>query len=251
VDLVAGSPLIVRSLAGPNPGFGARFFGIGNELEAILTATLLIGVGAFFAGRAAQGRAPSPDGLPLAFGLSCAVAAVFVGAGRLGADVGGVITLTAGAAAAVLASLPGGITKRAVAAAPALGLACLAAIDLVTGGDSHFTRSVLGADSAGELAEVAERRFDIAWNALKKDTTPISVALFAAALVWGVVRRRNVLAPLEGDRAFAAGMWGVLAATVVGALANDSAPTIFLVGAAALVLAAAYLKGKPPAVVLT
>jgi hypothetical protein len=192
--------------------------------------------------------------LPVPFGAACAVAAVFVGAGRLGADVGGVITLTAGAAAAVLASLPGGITKRAIAiaiAAPAVGLACLAAIDLVTGGDSHFSRSVLGADSAGELIEVAERRFDIAWNALKKDTTPISVALFAVALVWGVVRRRDVLAPLEGDRAFAAGMWGVLAATVVGALANDSAPTIFLVGAAALVLAAAYLKGKPPAVVLT
>ena len=247
VDLVAGSPLIVRSLAGPNPGFGARFFGIGNELEAILTASLLIGLGAYFAGRRERN-------LPLAFGLACAVAAVFVGAGRLGADVGGVITLTAGAAAAVLASLPGGITKRAVAiaiAAPAVGLACLAAIDLVTGGDSHFTRSVLGADSAGELVEVAERRFDIAWNALKKDTTPISVAVFAAVLVWGVTRRRDVLAPLEGDRAFAAGMWGVLAATVVGALANDSAPTIFLVGAAALVLAAGYLRGKPPAGVLT
>ena len=247
VDLVAGSPLIVRSLAGPNPGFGARFFGIGNELEAILTATLLIGVGALLAGRRDRN-------VPLAFGIACAIAAVFVGAGRLGADVGGVITLAAGAAAAVLASLPGGITWRAVAvaiAAPAIALGCLAAIDIATGGDSHFTRSVLGADSAGELVEVAERRFDIAWNALKKDTTPISVAVFAAVLVWGVVRRSDVLAPLEGDRAFAAGMWGVLSATVVGALANDSAPTIFLVGAAALVLAAGYLAGKPPGVVLT
>ena len=43
VDLVAGSPLIVRSLAGPNPGFGARFFGIGNELEAILAVMVLLG----------------------------------------------------------------------------------------------------------------------------------------------------------------------------------------------------------------
>jgi 1,4-dihydroxy-2-naphthoate octaprenyltransferase len=39
-------------------------------------------------------------------------------------------------------------------------------------------------------------------------------------------------------------MWGTLAATVVGALANDSGPTIFLIGATALVLAAAYVSGK-------
>ena len=70
---------------------------------------------------------------------------------------------------------------------PCSRVGCLAAVDIATGGDSHFTRSVLGADSAGELVEVAERRFDIAWNALKKDTTPISVAVFAAVLVWGVV----------------------------------------------------------------
>jgi hypothetical protein len=71
------------------------------------------------------------------------------------------------------------------------------------------------------------------------------VATFAALLIYGVIRRRRVFAPLEGETAFAAGMWGVLAATVVGALSNDSAPTLFLVGAAALVLAAAYLQGKP------
>jgi hypothetical protein len=66
-----------------------------------------------------------------------------------------------------------------------------------------------------------------------------------------VARRRDLFRPLNGDRAFAAGMWGTLAATVVGALANDSGPTIFLIGAAALVLAAAYLTGKPLARGLT
>ena len=115
----------------------------------------------------------------------------------------------------------------------------------MTGGDAHLTRSVLAADSPGELVDVAERRFDISWDNLKQGTTPLSVALFAVALGYGVVRRREVFSPLNGDRAFAAGMWGALAATVVGALANDSGPTIFLVGAAALVLAAAYVKGKP------
>ena len=65
------------------------------------------------------------------------------------------------------------------------------------------------------------------------------------------MRRRELFRPLNGDRAFAAGMWGALAATVVGALANDSGPTIFLIGAAALVLAAAYVTGKPLTGVLT
>lgn len=247
VDLIAGSPLIVRSLAGPNPGFGARFYGIGNELEAILSATVLLGTGALLVGR--RGRT-----VPVGFAVACAIAALFIGAGRLGADVGGVITLGAGAAAAVLASLPGGVTRRAVIIAllvPVLAVAVLALVDVVTGGDSHLTRSVLAADSPDELWDIAERRFDIAWDSLKQGTTPLSVAVFALALVYGVVRRRELFAPLGDDRAVEAGMWGTLAATVVGALANDSGPTIFLIGAAALVLAAAYVTGKPRASALT
>jgi hypothetical protein len=247
VDLIAGSPLIVRSLAGPNPGFGARFYGIGNELEAILAATVLLGAGALLSAR--RGRV-----VPLGFAAACAVAAVFMGAGRLGADVGGVITLAAGGAAAVLASLPGGVTRRAIVIAllaPALGLAALVAIDLVTGGDAHLTRSVLDAESPGEVWDIAERRFEISWENLKQGTTPVSVGVFAFALGYGIARRRELLAPLGEDRAFAAGMWGALAATVVGALANDSGPTIFLIGATALVLAAAYVAGNPRARVLT
>jgi hypothetical protein len=246
VDLIAGSPLIVRSLSGPNPGFGARFYGVGNELEAILSAAVLLGAGALLVGQRART-------VPVAFACICGVAAVFIGAGRLGADVGGVITLGAGAAAAVLASLPGGISRRAIAVAlsvPVLAVGALAAIDVVTGGDSHLTRSVLAADSPGELIDIVERRFDISWDNLKQGTTPLSVALFAIALAYGVVRRRELFRELNGDRAFAAGMWGTLAATVVGALANDSGPTIFLIGATALVLAALYLKGKPRASVL-
>jgi hypothetical protein len=246
-DLIAGSPLIVRSLAGPNPGFGARFYGIGNELEAILAATVLLGVGALLSAR--RGRV-----VPLGFAAACAVAAVLMGAGRLGADVGGVITLAAGGAAAVLASLPGGVTRRAIVIAllaPALGLAALVAIDLVTGGDAHLTRSVLDAESPGEVWDIAERRFEISWENLKQGTTPVSVGVFAFALGYGIARRRELLAPLGEDRAFAAGMWGALAATVVGALANDSGPTIFLIGATALVLAAAYVAGNPRARVLT
>ena len=251
VDLMAGSPLIVRSLAGPNPAFGARFYGIGNELEAILAVMVLLGAGSMFS---KEGLTLFKNRVPIGFAIVCAVAALFIGSGRLGADVGGVITLGAGAAAAVLASLPGGVTKRAALVAllvPALAVAALAAIDLVTGGDAHLTRSVLAADSPGELVDIAERRFDISWESLKQGTTPVSVGLFALVLGYGAARRRDLFAPLQGNRAFAAGMWGALAATVVGALANDSGPTIFLIGAVALVLAGAYVTGKPRVRALT
>lgn len=241
IDLVAGSPLIVRSLAGPNPAFGARFYGIGNELEAILSVMVLIGTGAALARR--RGRV-----VPVGFALACSLSAIFIGAGRLGADVGGVITLGAGAAAAILAWLPGGPTRAAIALAtmvPVLALGALALIDVLSGGDAHLTRSVLDADSSGELADVAERRLEISWSSLKSGSTPLVVGLFAALLGYGVARRREVLAPLDGDPAFAAGVWGALAATVVGALGNDSGPTIFVVGAGVLGLTAAYLAGKP------
>jgi hypothetical protein len=247
LDLVLGSQLIVRSLAGPNPGFGARFYGIGNELESILSMMVLIGTGALLAGR--RGRI-----LPVGFAVACLVAALFMGAGRLGADVGGVITLGAGGAAAVLAVLPGGPSRRAIALAvltPVAAVALLALIDLVTGGDAHLTRSVLDAESPGELRDVIERRLEISWHSLTIGTTPISVTLFALVLAYGVLRRDRVLAPLDGDRAFAAGMWGALAATLVGTVSNDSSATIFLVGATALVLTAAYLQGKPLAERLT
>ena len=53
VDLANDSHLIVRSLLGPNPKFGSRFFGVGNELEAALPVMLFIGLGAALTGQAA------------------------------------------------------------------------------------------------------------------------------------------------------------------------------------------------------
>ena len=66
-------------------------------------------------------------------------------------------------------------------------------------------------------------------------------------LVVLAVRRRTLLAPLQGPReqVFAAGLVGAFFATVVSALANDSGPLILIVGAAALLLAAGYVQGVP------
>ena len=68
VDMVAGSPLTSLSLLGPNPGLGVRFYGIGNELEALLAVLVIAGAGAALTGFA---PALSPR----------AAAAVFLAAG--------------------------------------------------------------------------------------------------------------------------------------------------------------------------
>ena len=97
------------SLLGPNPLYGSRFYGIGNELEAALSSLLLIGVAALLFGRGC-----SRAGVAIFAGAGVMLG-LTMGAGRLGADVGGIITIGAGAATAAALMLPGGLTRRAIA----------------------------------------------------------------------------------------------------------------------------------------
>jgi hypothetical protein len=163
--------------------------------------------------------------------------------------VGGVITLGGGGAVAILASLPGGPSRKAIGLAvlaPFVGLALLVVIDLVTGGNAHFSRYILDADGPGQLFDTFARRLDLAGSILISGTTPFSVAALAALVIWGIVRRDRLLAPMRealGEapaRLYAAGVYGTIGALVIGSLANDSGPRIFLVGSVAAVLAAAY-----------
>ena len=250
IDLARGSDLIGQAVTGPNPAGGARFYGVGNELETLLSLTVLLGAGAWLTKSEVPGtyRAVKEPGsqitafrVPVGFGVAGAVAALVLGAGRLGADVGAVITLGAGTAAAVVASLPGGVTRRAVAlavATPVAALAVLALIDLATGGDSHFTRSVLGADEGGDLAEVAQRRFEGSLAGVNKPGGIAATAVAVAVLVALALRRGRVATPLP----LAAGLVGCWFAVVAGALGNDSGPLILWVGAAMLGLAVLYAK---------
>jgi hypothetical protein len=241
IDLAAGSALIDGSLAGPNPKGGARFFGVGNELEVILSALVLLGAGAAVA-RVRDSRAPR------AIAAVCLVAGIVIGAGRLGADVGGVITLGAGAAAAVVAALPGGPSRRAVLlalAVPALAVAALVVLDLATGGGAHLTRSVVDAEGPAGIADIVERRFRISFAGVGKGTAPVSVGVAILLLAGGFLARRRLLAPAADAPGLRAGVIGIFFATVVGSLANDSGPVMVLIGTAALLLAVGYVRGRP------
>ena len=243
VDLAFGSPLIVRSLLGPNPRFGARWYGIGNELEAALPVMLLVGIAA------AVGAATRSYRLAALFGGGMLVLGALVGAGRLGADVGGVITIGAGGAVAVLLSLPGRLTRRRIllaCAAPVAAVLLLAVLDLITGGDSHFTATVLGADDTGALADVVDRRMTLARNALLRGLMPLFTLLSIALVVLAWRRRATLYAPVEDRPAWAAAVAGGAVGGIVGSLANDSGPILLVIGVILLLGATSYLRGGPP-----
>src|SRR5437763_3360561 len=244
VDLALGSHLTGLSIAGPNPKGGSRFFGIGNELEIILALTVLLGAGAaltLLPERAA----------PRAFAGACLVAAVVIGAGRLGADVGGVITLGAGGAAAVVMSLPRGPTPRAVALAvivPVLAVGALVLLDLAIGGGAHLTRTLSSSSGPGDLGKVLIRRWRLSTAGLTHGSTPFTIGVCIVLIVLGVIRRRELLAPLSGqrERPLRAAVVGAFFAVVAGALANDSGPMIVMIGTASLLLALGYGRSGTP-----
>ena len=118
-DLALGSDLVQRSLLGPNPVLGSRFFGAGNELEIALAAVGLLGLGGALATAPTRTRV-------WGFAVGGGVLAFAMAWGRLGADVGAVPTVVAGATVAALVAA-GNIAWRTRIAillvAPVAGLA--------------------------------------------------------------------------------------------------------------------------------
>ena len=242
VDLAFGSPLIIRSLLGVNPRSGSRFYGLGNELESTLITLLLVGLGALLWGCARSRRNAA------IVAVTGAVFAVFVGAGQLGADVGGVITVGAGIAAATVLMLPGTPSRRTLLAAagvPILALVALAALDLASGGDGHFTRTVLQADSAGSLWDVVARRYKLAFNVFSLGAMPLITLVAVLGAAYAVRYRERIYAPLAGSPSWRAALIGGLTASIAGALFNDSGPLLFAFGVFVLACATAYIRGDP------
>jgi hypothetical protein len=243
IDALAGTQLLTRSLLGPNPILGARFYGFGNELKSGLAVLVLAAVAAAL-WPAVRGRRAA---LTMA-GAGVALAAI-EGSARIGAGVGGVILVSAGFAVATVMLLPGAVTRRRallLLATPLLALVLLAALDLATAhGSGHYTGSILHAGSAGELRDVIVRRYGAAWRELKNHAMPFATALALLCSALAVRRRERLLAPVDGDPGWLAALAGGLTAGIVGALSEDSGPVLLVVAVFALGCLASYLWGRP------
>jgi hypothetical protein len=239
VDVIAGSPLTSLSLLGPNPGLGVRFYGIGNELEALLAVLVVAGTGAALSGRGdsvphSEQKTPRAAAIFLATGL---VAAAIFAAGRFGADVGAAIVLPLGAAVAAAAiATRRRRTALLVLAAPIAVVALLALADLLSGANAHFTRSVLDAGGLNDLADVAQRRLQLSAHSFARPVVFVFMPAIAAAAVLAIIRRDRIAAWLRGRAAMRAGLIGAVAGTFAGTLANDSGALLLEIGAAYLLV---------------
>jgi hypothetical protein len=232
IDVIAGSPLTALSLLGPNPGLGVRFYGIGNELEALLAVLVIAGTGAALTGflpGIARTRATA------AFLIVGVVLAFVFAVGRFGADVGAAIVLPFGAAVAAAVIGAHGIRSTLlIVAAPVAAVGLLALIDLGSGANSHLTRSVLDAGGLDQVGEVAQRRLELSAHSFARPVVYLFMPLVIAVAVLAYLGRDRLAHWLRDVPAMRAGMAGALAAVVIGALANDSGALVIEIGAAYL-----------------
>jgi hypothetical protein len=171
-------------------------------------------------------------GAVLAFAVIAVLAVAAFAPGRFGADVGAAITIPGGAAVAIAVAVGAGRRGWAlVFLAPVAGLAALVAIDLISGGDAHLSRSVLDAEDASDLADVAETRLRLAWHSIERNLG--SPFLWTALALLGLLayRRQAVGSALSGlPGPVLAGLAGAAATVAIGTLANDSGITLFIIG---------------------
>ena len=243
VDALAGTQLLVRSVLGPDPILGARFYGIGNELKSAL-AVLVFGAVAAWLYPAVRSRRAATT-------MACAgiLLAIVEGSARIGAGVGGVILVSAGTAVATVMLLPGSLNRKRILlamSAPIIGLIVLAVLDLATAhGSGHFTGSVLDARSPGDIRDIVVRRYGAAWNELKNHLMPLATAVAVVASVLAVRYRERLCAPVDSDPGWLAALSGGLAAGAIGALTEDSGPVLLVVAVLMLGCLLGYLWGKP------
>lgn len=234
LDAILGSPLSALSLLGPNPALGVRFYGIGNELEALLSVVIVGGIGAGLAGfapRLSPGRCAA---VFLVVGLF--FAGIFA-SGKFGADVGAAIDFPMGVAVAALV-ISGGRRRWifAVILVPLVLLALLAVADLVTGANSHYTRSVLDAGGLHSLGDTAQRRLEQTARSFVRPILLVALPLVAIVVLVAAWRRATLARWVRDAPAMRAALIGAVVATIVATLANDSGALLLEIGAAYLLV---------------
>jgi hypothetical protein len=234
LDAILGSPLSALSLLGPNPMLGVRFYGIGNELESLLSVVIVGGIGAALAGFAPR---LSPGRCAAVFLVVGLVFAGIFASGKFGADVGAAIDIPMGVAVAALV-VTGGRRRwiLLVILIPLVVLALLAVADLLTGANSHFTRSVLDAGGLHSLGDTAQRRLEQTARSFVRPILLVALPLVAIAVLVAVLNRARLARWVREVPAMRAALIGAVVATIVATLANDSGALLLEIGAAYLLV---------------
>jgi hypothetical protein len=234
LDAILGSPLSALSLLGPNPGLGVRFYGIGNELEALLSVLVVGGIGAALAGFAPR---LSPGRCAVVFLVGGLVCAGIFASGEFGADVGAAIDFPIGVAVAALV-VTGGRRRwiLLVILVPLVVLVLLGLADLLTGANSHFTRSVLDAGGLHSLGDTAQRRLEQTARSFVRPILLVALPIVAIGVLVAVLRRATLASWVREVPAMRAALIGAGVATLVATLANDSGALLLEIGAAYLLV---------------
>lgn len=227
VDLVAGLSLTPKAVVGPNPGLGARFYGIGNELESTLMILTSVGTGAALA---TWGRGLDPKRSAAVFLMAGLAGTIVFATGRFGADVGAAIIFPVAAvvAAALISGRPRLAWLGALVALVALVL--LAIADSLLGGESHYVRALFDGSSGDSAGQVLLHRLnETAASFTRLSRLPVTLLAFALiGLAW--LRRRRIESWLEPVPALKAAVVAAAVAAAVGAVSNDSGALFVQVG---------------------
>ncbi|MGE5530396.1 MAG: hypothetical protein ACM3X6_14815 [Patescibacteria group bacterium] len=222
VDVLLGSPLLIRSLMGYSPIFGARFYGLGNEYLGVVLGASIVGASALL-------TLPVP-GRKILAGAALALIALLIAAPRFGANIGGGISAVIGFGYAYLVLL-----GRRVGMREALLLLAITAGMLIllvfwdlwwsAGHLSHLGQAVLRMRAEGAQAILGIIRAKLAVSLRILAYTPWTWILLGVLVLAPLALRyppRFLARFVPGDHPLLRCARGLLLTAVVGLLVNDS-----------------------------
>ncbi len=222
-DLLAGSPLLRRSIIGYDPIIGSRFYGLGNAEAGLFISALLLAAGVL-SDSVSRRRAGLLLWPLLGLGVLC------IGASCAGANWGqGLSAAVAALAFWILLSSPAGRRKRVVAAVALVVLTAVifVALDLSLqkARQSHLAYSVrlTAAEGTPAFLTLAARKLTMAGRLFTYNLLlPLGLPVLAALIILPL-RASPRLSPVAREhRAFACALSACGIGGVASSLLNDS-----------------------------
>jgi hypothetical protein len=220
-----GPRLVMDTAFGYSTVEGGRYYGIGNEGMSILFVAVALGLGLWLD----QQRV---DWARAKWGVGALLAAValVVGLPFIGANLGGVIAVTAGFATMWLGWDGKRPTLRMVTAVAIVVVVLaggLVAVDMLRGSGQATHLAAAGRDVAGgglaAASRIAARKLTLSLDIFRKNPAAWLVLAFIALMVVERRRPQGLIASMVADRPrFTTALTGVFVAGIVGGLIEDT-----------------------------